>query len=366
MTKEISKMKIVCIEEHAVDLELAKVTGPVLMKEAPYMAFSCTENVVQPYNPHRPMHRTLQEANTLAADLGEGRIKAMDAEGVQMQVVSYGTPAQLAPRDQAVSLTQEANNRLAKAITSNPGRLSGFAVLPWQDPKAAAGELARSVNELGLKGALIVGRPGDTFLDDPRYLPVFQKLHDLKAPLYVHPFYAMPVVQKAYYSGFSPEVTAQFSLAGWGWHHEAGIQVLRLLLSGIFEKFPGLKLISGHWGEMVPFFLERLDDTIPPKVSGLSRSISETYKSNVWVTPSGMFDLAHFEFIYKIMGPDRIMWSVDYPYVTMDGTREFLENLPIGEFDKEKIAHRNAESLLGLSLTARSGLEQLSSGGTLQ
>ncbi len=342
-------MKIICIEEHAVDSEMGKAAQPALQKEAPYMAFSCTSNeACRPRNPHRPTLLTLKEATTLATDLGEGRIKAMDAEGIQMQVVSYGTPAQLAPKDQAVSLTQTANNRLAEAIAANPERLSGFGVLPWQDPRAAADELARSVNELGLKGALIVGRPGDTFLDDPRYTPVLQKLHELKIPLYVHPFHAVPEVQQAYYSGFSPEVTAQFSLAGWGWHHEAGIHVLRLLLSGAFEKFPDLQLISGHWGEMVPFYLQRLDEVIPPKVSDLSRSISESYKSNVWVTPSGMFDLPHFEFIYKVIGPDRIMWSADYPYFTIDGTREFLENLPISEVDKEKIAHRNAEKLFGL------------------
>jgi predicted TIM-barrel fold metal-dependent hydrolase len=176
---------------------------------------------------------------------------------------------------------------------------------------------------------------------------VHAKLNELKVPLYVHPFYAMPIVQRAYYSGFSPEVTAQFSLAGWGWHHEAGIHVLRMILAGTFESFPDLRVISGHWGEMVPFFLERLNDTIPPKVSGLSRDISDIYKSHGWVTPSGMFDLPQFEFIYKVMGPDRIMWSADYPYVTLGGTREFLESLPISEVDREKIAHGSAEQLLG-------------------
>jgi uncharacterized protein len=208
-------MKIICIEEHAADAEIGKVTGPLLMKEAPYMAFSCTENVVKPYNPHKPMHRTLKEASMLASDIGVDRIRAMDEEGIQMQVVSYGNPAQLAPANQAVSLTRAPNDRLARAVAANPGRLAGFAVLPWQDPQATADEWARAVNELGFKGALIAGRPGDTFLDDPGYALVHAKLNELKVPLYVHPFYAIPTVQKAYYGGFSPEVTAQFSLAGW-------------------------------------------------------------------------------------------------------------------------------------------------------
>jgi uncharacterized protein len=146
-------------------------------------------------------------------------------------------------------------------------------------------------------------------------------------PLYVHPSHPLPQVQQAYYSGFSPEVTAQFSLAGWGWHHEAGIHVLRLILSGTFTKFPGLQVISGHWGEMVPFYLQRLDDAIPPKVTGLTQTITETYRSHVWVTPSGIFNLPHFEFIHTVIGADRIIWSVDYPYLTLDGTQEFIGKL---------------------------------------
>jgi len=153
-------------------------------------------------------------------------------------------------------------------------------------------------------------------------------------------------VQKAYYGGLSPEISAQLSLAGWGWHHEAGVHILRLILSGAFERFPDLQVISGHWGEMVPFFLQRLDDAIPQKVSGLSRTITETYKSHVWVTPSGLYDLPHFEFVRTVVGVDRIIWSTDYPYNTMDGTRQFIENLPIDDSDKEKIAHGNAEALL--------------------
>jgi uncharacterized protein len=284
----------------------------------------------------------------LGVDIGEDRINKMNEQGTQMQALSLGASAQMVPAGEAVSFARGANDTLAKAIAANPERFSGFAALPWQDPKAAADELTRSVHEPGLKGALILGRPGETFLDDPKYAPVLQKLHELKVPLYVHPFAPLPDVQHAYYSGFSPEVTAHFSLAGWGWHNEAGIHVLRMILAGTFESFPDLQVISGHWGEMVPFYLYRLDDAIPPRVSGLSETITETYKRHVWVTPSGLFELPHFEFISKVIDADRIMWSGDYPYYTMDGTREFLESLPINESTKENIAHRNAERLLGL------------------
>lgn len=154
-------------------------------------------------------------------------------------------------------------------------------------------------------------------------------------------------MQSAYYGGFAPEVTAQFSLGGW--HHEAGIHVLRLILSGAFERFPQLQIISGHWGEMVPFYLPRLDDVMPPQVTGLSTTISDAYLQHVWITPSGMFYPAQFDFIARTVGLDRLIWSVDYPYLTLDGARSFLEQLPIGDDDRHRIAHRNAEDLLRLA-----------------
>jgi uncharacterized protein len=342
-------MKIIAIEEHTVDLEIQQAAQPVLQEEAPYMAHQASsKSATRARNAHRPTRVAMKDAIALGADLGAGRIREMDAQGITMQVVSYTTPAQLVPGDRAVSLTRAANDRLAKAIAQNPRRLSGFAALPWQDPEAAVDELSRSVNELGLKGVLILGRPGHTFLDDPRYMPVLKKLHELQAPLYVHPFFPQPQAQKAYYGGFSPEVSAELSLGAWGWHHEAGVHVLRLVLAGIFEKLPNLQVISGHWGEMVPFFLQRLDFVLPPEVTGLARTISENYLSNVWITPSGMFDLPHFEFIHKVMGADRIIWSTDYPYLTMDGAREFLLSLPVSEVDREKMAYRNAQRLFRL------------------
>jgi predicted TIM-barrel fold metal-dependent hydrolase len=341
-------MKIICIEEHAIDLGILEAAQPALQRDAPYIGLQ--SSVPRPRLDNRPSAVTMKEAIELGTDIGEGRIKEMDGHGIQMQVVSWVSPAQLVPPDQALPLTQAANNRLAGAIAANPTRLSGFAALPWQEPRAAAAELDRSVSELGLKGALIVGRPGETFLDDPRYAPVLQKLSDLQVPLYVHPFSPVPQVHEAYYSGFSPLVTAEFSLGAWGWHNEAGIHVLRLILSGTFEKFPDLQVISGHWGEMVPFYLQRLDDVMPPKVTGLSGSVSEIYRRHVWVTPSGMFGLPHFDFIHKVIGADRIIWSVDYPFLTLDGTREFLENLTVSEDDLEKMAYRNAENLFNLDL----------------
>ena len=342
-------MKLICIEEHAIDPVIENAAQPVLQLEAPYMALLNSGSVAsQPRTGERPVVIEMAEARRLGTDLGGGRIADMDHHGIDMQVVSYTSPAQLVPKEQAVTLTRAANDRLAEAIAANPTRLSGFAVLPWQTPQAAADELDRAVAELGLKGVLIVGRPGDTFLDDPKYAPVLQKLSKLKVPLYVHPYHPLPQVQQPYYGGLAPEVTAQFSLGGWGWHHEAGIHVLRLILSGAFERFPNLQVVSGHWGEMVPFYLERLDSALPPTVTGLSTTITETYRNHVWVTPSGMFYRPNFEFIRDVIGLDRLIWSVDYPYLSLDGTRKFLESLSLTEDQAHKIAHRNAEQLFGL------------------
>jgi uncharacterized protein len=343
-------MKIVCVEEHTVDLEMQSAALPLLRTEAPYLAAISLEES-EPRSPHRAARVAMKEAVGLGLDLGEGRIKEMDAAGIQMQIVSSGTPAQFVPKEQAVAMTRALNNRLAAASAKNPSRLGGFAVLPWQDPQAAADELTRAVSELGLKGALILGRPGSAFLDHPQYLPVLQRFHALRVPLYLHPYVPVPQVQKIYYDDLlTPEVSARLSIAGWGWHNEAGVHLLRLLLSGVFERLPDLQIICGHWGEMVPFFLERLDSSISKKTTGFSRTIPEIYKDHVWVTPSGLFSLPHFQFIQSVVGVDRILWSTDYPYFRMDSAREFLLNLPVSEADKEKIAFRNAERLFRIKV----------------
>ena len=290
----------------------------------------------------------MREVPPLAGDLGDGRLAEMDAHGIGMQVLSYSNPTQLAPAEAAVGLARAANDRLAAAVRAHPDRLAGFATLPWQDPQAAAAELERSVKELGLKGTLLVGRPGTTFLDDERYRPVLAMLEALRVPLYVHPGVPLPQVQQPYYGGLDESVIARLSLFGWGWHAESGVQVIRMILSGTFDRYPELQVISGHWGEMVPFYLQRMDDAMSRAVTGLSRTITETYRSQVFVTPSGMLNLPHFRFIHEVLGADRIIYSVDYPFLTNDGAQAFLRDLPVSDEDKEKIAHRNVETLLGL------------------
>lgn len=341
--------RLICIEEHRVDTAIAEAAQPLLRREAPYMGLqSSREASAYARAVNRPSLVELTEAIALGTDLGEGRLKKMDEHGIDMQVVSYSSPVQFAPEALSVSLARAANDRLCAAVSAEPTRLAGFAALPWQSPQTAVDELDRAVTELGLKGVMIAGRPGGTFLDDERYTPVLGKLNDLGVPIYLHPFHPLPAVQQAYYAGLRPEVSAQFSLGAWGWHNEAGVHVLRLILSGVFERFPNLQVISGHWGEIVPFYLARIDDVLPPNVTGLSGSITDTYRNHVWVTPSGMFYEPQFDFIRSVVGVDRLIWAADYPYLTLDGTRNFFDNLPITDEERRKIAHRNAERLFGI------------------
>lgn len=343
-------MKLICIEEHAIDDTFARAAQSTMEREAPYMTQHNVSIAATAQFPgsRGPKMLPMAEAVSLGRDLGPGRIDAMDRHGVDVQVVSYSTPSQLGPAGTAVELTQAANDRLAAAVAATPDRLAAFAALPWQDPTAAADELTRCIETLGMRGVLLLGRPGDTFLDDLRYEPVLQRLSELGVPLYVHPFYPIPDVQRSYYTGFAPAVTAGFSLAAWGWHHESGIHVLRMILGGVFERHPNLQVISGHWGEIVPFYLPRLDEALPPSITGLSATISEIYREHVWVTPSGLLDEAQFDYVYRTLGADRIMWSADYPYLSMDGNQAFLGKLAVPDEDKNKMAHGNAERLLRL------------------
>jgi predicted TIM-barrel fold metal-dependent hydrolase len=342
-------MKLICIEEHAFDDALTRSAQPSVDREAPYLAhLGAPTAATETSSTGGPRILSMRDAVNLGRELGPDRISAMDQSGVDVQVVSYSTPSQLGPAETAAALTSAANDRLAAAVEASAGRLAAFAALPWQTPAEAADELTRCVESLGMTGALLMGRPGATFLDDPRYEPVLERFSALGVPLYLHPYYPVLDVQRAYYDGFSPSVSATFSLGGWGWHHEAGIHVLRMILSGVFERHRGLQVISGHWGEMVPFYLSRLDTAMPRSMTGLSAPISDIYRQHVWVTPSGLLDQAQFEFIFRTVGPDRIIWSADYPYLTMDGNRSFLDDLRIPEEDKRKITHENAESLLRL------------------
>ncbi|TNH04376.1 amidohydrolase [Testudinibacter sp. TR-2022] len=343
-------MKIITVEEHVLHPALAQAALPATAAAAPYLRDwgSRVTDGADVADWSRPHIVAAPESMQLLFDMDAGRLQHMDAAGIDMQVLSVGGAPQMAAMPQAAALHRAANDAMAEAAAKHPGRFAAFATLPWQDTEAAVRELERAVKELGFKGALINGRPDADFLDHPRFAPLLAAFSDLQVPLYVHPGLPVEAVRQAYYTGFDKEVDARLAMFGWGWHNEAGIQVLRMLLGGCFDRHPNLQVISGHWGEMLPFYLQRLDDSLPQAATGLGRSLTQTYREQVYVTPSGMLTLPHFLFIRELMGSERILYSIDYPYQSLDGARSWLENLPVSDAEKALIAHQNAQKLLKL------------------
>lgn len=327
-------MKIITIEEHIPGTAIAAAAGIGAARDAPYMAKASGKGL--PYVPDGGLF-----------DICEERVADMDQYGIDVQVVSCASQSQYIPAALAPSIVKAANDELAAAISEYPDRFAALAALPWSNPEKAAQELERAVTRLGFKGAILSGRAstGKAFLDAPQFTPVLETAQALDVPIYIHPAAPMRNVQQSYYDGLGEQLSARLSLYGWGWHHEAGIQILRMILSGAFEKFPNLQLIAGHWGEMVPFFLSRLDQALPQSVTKLNRTITETFRQNIYVTPSGIFDYPQLKFCMEVLGAERIIHSVDFPFISNEGVRPFIENAPIRDAEKEKIAHCNAENL---------------------
>ncbi|QBD83403.1 amidohydrolase [Ktedonosporobacter rubrisoli] len=275
----------------------------------------------------------------------------MDAMGIDVQVLSH-TAAGLAqiPAAEAVALARAINDQLAETVRNHPDRFVGFATLPTLDPEAAARELERAVTVLGFKGAMIYGQTNNSFLDDSAFRPMLETAATLEVPLYVHPAPPARAVQDAYYAGFDPAVSASFATFGWGWHLDTGIHALRMILGGVFDRYPSLQLLLGHWGEMIPFYLARFAEALTPVARQLQRPVADYFLQQMYVTPSGMFTLPPFLLTMQVLGAERILYSADYPFQDGGQARAFLERAPISPADKEKIAHSNAEKLLKLSL----------------
>ena len=287
-------------------------------------------------------------------DLGEGRLAGMDAAGIDMQVISHNAPAaQPLPADEALTRSQEANDLLAKAVSAHPERFAGFATLPTADPAAAADELERAVTELGFVGAIVHSTLGTngTFLDDPGYEPLLARAERLDVPLYLHPSRPPGALQDILFHGLPPHLAALLASSAWGWHAEAGLHTLRLVVAGVFDRHPGLRLIIGHCGEMLPFMMDRIDRILTPQRTGLAGPVSEYLLRNVWVTTSGMFSLPPLLCTLQVFGSDRVMFSVDYPFAPNALGRAVLDALPLSPADKAKVAGANAARLLGLEQT---------------
>lgn len=304
--------------------------------------------------PLKTMLAALEEKTGFAHedDLDEHkkRIKFMNDNDIRMQILSYGNnPPSNLTGEKAIELCQLCNDVLHEYVELRPTRFQGFAVLPINEPEAAAEEFRRCINELGMKGALIAGRGHDgTFLDHPQYEPIFKAASELNAPIYLHPAPVTPEIYQSYYKSPSyDEVTSStFACFGYGWHTDVGVHAVRLVLSGLFDRYPNLEMIIGHWGEFVPFFLERMDQALLD--SKLEHPISTYFEKHFYITPSGMFTKPQFDMVRHYFGIDKILYAVDYPYIKPDDVSTFLDTLGLTEEEKEKIAYKNAEKLFNI------------------
>ena len=312
-------VQIIAIEEHFSDHEVIETLG---MKQPPALV-------------------------ELLGDLGKMRLAAMDAAGVDVQVLSLNAPGtQQCDPETAVRLAVGANDRLAGAVKANPDRFAGFAAIPTPDPAAAADELSRTVNELGFKGAMVSGLTNGEFLDEKKFWPIFERAQQLDVPIYIHPAIPDKTVISRYYETYAKDFPKILS-AGWGYTVEAATQGVRLVLSGVFDAYPDLKIILGHLGEGLPFLLRRMDESFS-RPGNKPLSFRDTFCSHFYITTSGNFSDPALQCTLMEMGADRVMFAIDYPFVMNEPGVEWIEQVMLSEEDRAKILSGNAKRLLRL------------------
>lgn len=329
-------MRVIAIEEHFSPADLTgRIPGEVLAARG----WSIGDN--------RPARMAVQNELQDASKL---RIASMDRAGITMQVVSMaGAGAELLAGEDGIALARDYNDRLHRLAQEHPDRLAGFCHLPMAAPEAAADELERGVRALGLRGALVNGTSDGRFLDHPAFEPLLARAAALGVPIYLHPSLPPKPVLDAYYSGLPGHSCFLLAGPGFGWHAETAIHLLRLVLAGALDRHPGLKLIVGHMGEGLATMMDRLDEVFGGHArQNLSMSVAETIRSRVWVTTSGFFSSAPFQAALSAFGADRLLFSVDYPFSSNEKATAFLRALPVPPADLARIAHENADRLLGL------------------
>jgi predicted TIM-barrel fold metal-dependent hydrolase len=284
-------------------------------------------------------------------DVGALRIREMDEAGVDLQVLSHGAPSvQKLDAETAVAIARRANDRLNEACRANPKRLAAFCVCPTPDPKAAADELERTVTKYGFKGAMIHGLTNGVFHDDKRFWPIYERAQALDVPIYLHPGYPHKAVLDAYYKDYVADFPA-IATAGWGFTVETATQGIRMVLSGVFDAYPKLQIILGHLGEGLPFFLWRINQALSREMAGggpMKKSVAfrDTFCEHFYITTSGFFSDPALQCCITEMGIDRVMFSIDYPFVPNKPGTQWIEALSLNAADKEKILSGNAKRLL--------------------
>jgi len=285
-------------------------------------------------------------------DIGEGRIRDMDSTGIARQILSIASPGvQIFDAPTGTSLATSFNDALAEAIKKHPDRFSGLGAVAPQNPAAAAKELERCVTKLGMKGAIINSNTQGEYLDEPKFYDILAAAEALDVPIYLHP--ATPPARM-----IGPLVERGLEGAFYGFAMETSVHLLRMIMSGVFDRFPKLQVIAGHGGEGLPFWLWRLDhfqhnyqeSNRFPHMPKLKRKVSEYVKENIPITTSGMFWEPVLLFCLQVVGVDRMMYSMDYPFQFSANEVKTVDNLPISDADKKKLYQTNAERIFKLTV----------------
>lgn len=283
-------------------------------------------------------------------DLGELRLRDMDDSGIAKQILSLTSPGvQIFDAATGTSLAQLSNDYLASAIEKHPGRFHGLAAIAPQDPAAAVKELERGVRKLGLKGVIVNSHTRGEYLDDPKFWPIFEAAAALNVPIYLHPNTPPPAM-------IGPFLERGLDGAIFGFAVETGLHMLRIIVSGVFDRFPGLRMVLGHLGEALPYWLFRIDfmhramvaANRYPAVKKLDRKPSDYFKENIYVTTSGMAWQPPILYAQSVLGVDRVLYAMDYPYQFVPEEVKVTDELPISDADKRKLYQTNAESLFSL------------------
>jgi len=284
------------------------------------------------------------------ADIGEGRIADMDVSGIDMQILSLTSPGvQVFDAATANAIAVDTNDQVAQAVRTYPSRFAALAAVAPQDPRFAAREIDRAVRTLGLKGVIINSHTRGEFLDDPKFWEIFEAAEALNVPIYIHPQAPPPAM-------IGPYVERGLEGALWGFGAETGLHALAIIRSGALDRFPTLRIVIGHGGEALPFWLFRLDymnRTARPAIrtgaSSLARQISEYMKENFYVTTSGMAWAPVITFIQSVLGVDRVLYAMDYPYQFEISEVIASDETPMTVEDRKKFFQTNAERVFSLA-----------------
>ena len=343
-------MKRIAIEEHFTTEDHIDHLRQILTKEYPQKEIVQAEK--QQLDVETPWHSSSQGAAANSAmlrskllDMGEGRLKEMDEAGIDMQVLSLVSPGvQVFDAPTGTTMAKKTNDELSRIVQKYPKRFAGFACLAPQDPGGAADELERAVKELGLKGAVINSHVRGEYLDDKKYWVILERAEKLGVPIYIHPRSPSPDMLKPYLA-YPPLPSAMLGFAA-----EVSLHAMRLICSGVFDAHPGLKIILGHLGEALPFWITRIDMLPMVQMLGdrIKKKPSQYLKDNFMVATSGMFCQPALLCTLLSLGADSILFAVDHPFESNAEAVQFMEVAPISDRDKEKICHLNAERLLAL------------------